>query len=94
VAGSDHDAVPRQRQIDDEFFEKWKAWIDRIYDGTVTLFAFRSFYQGLAEITQTNGQIWVAFSAMARSVCTELRGLRASGDIPEHWPRDSLQGLT
>ena len=59
--------MPRQRQIEDELFEEWKAWIDRINDETVTLFAYRSFYQGLAEITQTNGQKSICFASSTKA---------------------------
>ena len=47
----------RQAEIDDKLFEKWQAWIERIYNEVVTLFSYRSFYRGLAEMTQANGGI-------------------------------------
>jgi hypothetical protein len=46
-----------QQTIDDRLYEKWKQWIERIYDETVALFAYRSFYRGLAEITEANEEI-------------------------------------
>jgi hypothetical protein len=49
--------MSRQRQIADGLYEKWKAWIERIYDETVTIFANRSFYRGLADMTQANDSI-------------------------------------
>src|SRR5919109_2722012 len=47
----------RQREIDDGLYEKWKEWIERIYDETVALFANRSYYRGLAEMTEGNDEI-------------------------------------
>ena len=47
----------RQRQIEDALYEKWKGWLERIYNETVTLFSYRSFYRGLGEITQNNPDI-------------------------------------
>ncbi len=47
----------RQQAIEDGLYEKWKAWIERVYDETVTLFAYRSFYRGVAEMTQANDEI-------------------------------------
>lgn len=46
-----------RQAVNDGLFEKWQAWIERIYDEVVTLFAYRSFYRGLAEMTQANGAI-------------------------------------
>lgn len=53
----DNAGVSRQEGINDGLFEKWTTWIERIYNETVTLFAYRSFYRGLAEITQANDEI-------------------------------------
>ena len=47
----------RQRQIEDGLFAKWQEWIERVYQETITLFAYRSYYRGLAEMTQANDQI-------------------------------------
>jgi AbiU2 len=47
----------RQREIEDGLYDKWQEWIERIYDETITLFAYRSFYRGIAEMTQTNDEI-------------------------------------
>lgn len=47
----------RQAQIEDALYEKWTAWIEKIYDETVTLFSYRSFYRGVSEMTQNNSNI-------------------------------------
>lgn len=47
----------RQAEINDALFTKWEAWIERIYDEIVTLFSYRSYYRGLAEMTQAHGAI-------------------------------------
>ncbi len=47
----------RQQQIHDDLHEKWKRWIERIYNETVTLFAYRAYWRGLAEMTQANDEI-------------------------------------
>lgn len=49
--------VDRQREFEDGLYAKWQEWIERIYDETITLFAYRSFYRGLAEMTEANDQI-------------------------------------
>ncbi len=47
----------RQRQIEEGLLEKWTAWIERVYEETVALFAYRSFYRGLTEMTQASDAI-------------------------------------
>lgn len=47
----------RQRAIEDALYEKWKGWIEKVYDETVALFAYRSFYRGVVEFTQGNANI-------------------------------------
>jgi hypothetical protein len=50
-------STDRQRQREDALYEKWKGWIERIYNETITLFSYRSFYRAVSEITQNNGNI-------------------------------------
>lgn len=47
----------RQAQIEDALYEKWKAWMEKIYDETVTQFSSRSFYRGVGEIAENNPNI-------------------------------------
>ncbi len=47
----------RQRVIEDDLYEKWTRWIEQVYDETVTLFSYRSFYRGVGEITRGNPNI-------------------------------------
>ncbi len=49
--------MSRQAEIEQALYEKWRKWIERIYNEVVTLFLYRSFYRGLAEITQANDEI-------------------------------------
>jgi hypothetical protein len=50
-------STDRQRQIEDTLYEKWKGWIEKIYNETITLFSYRSFYRGVGEMTQNNQNI-------------------------------------
>lgn len=50
-------SADRERKIEDALYAKWKGWIEKIYEETVTLFSYRSFYRGLSEITQNNPSI-------------------------------------
>ncbi len=47
----------RQREIEEALNEKWKGWIEKVYDETVALFAYRSFYRGVVDITHGNPNI-------------------------------------
>lgn len=49
--------MSRQAEINDALYAKWEEWIERIYDEIVTLFSYRSYYRGLAEMTQAHGAI-------------------------------------
>lgn len=50
-------STDRQRQIEDALYEKWKGWVEKVYNETVTLFSYRSFYRGVSEMTQNNSNI-------------------------------------
>jgi hypothetical protein len=72
----------RQREIEDGLYEKWN-WLERVYDETVTLFAYRSFYRGLAEMTQANDTIPPSsfFDALgAWYATTQATGVRRQTD--------------
>lgn len=59
------------------------TWIERVYDETVTLFAYRSFYRGLAEMTQANDTIPPSsfFDALgAWYATTQAMGVRRQTD--------------
>lgn len=47
----------RQREIEQRLYEKWTGWIEHIYEETVTLFAYRSFYRGVVEMIGNNDDI-------------------------------------
>ena len=76
--------VGRQQAIEDGLYEKWRAWIERVYDETVTLFAYRSFYRGVAEMTQANEEIPPSslFDALgAWYATTQAMGVRRQTDV-------------
>ncbi len=78
------DIPGRREQIEDGLYEKWKTWIERVYDETVTLFAYRSFYRGLADITQANDTIPASsfFDALgAWYATTQAAAVRRQTDI-------------
>jgi hypothetical protein len=74
----------RQADIEEALYEKWHEWIERIYDEVVTLFAYRSYYRGLAEMTQANGAIPASsfFDALgAWYGVTQAMGVRRQTDV-------------
>lgn len=74
----------RQRDVDEGLYEKWQEWIERIYREVVTLFAYRSFYRGLAEMTQANDAIPASsfFDALAAWYgTTQSMGVRRQTDL-------------
>lgn len=38
-------------------YDRWVGWFERISNETYTLFAYRDYWRGLAEMTEANGQI-------------------------------------
>jgi hypothetical protein len=76
--------VSRQQAIEDGLYEKWTTWIERVYDETVTLFAYRSFYRGVSDITQANKEIPPSsfFDALgAWYATTQAMGVRRQTDV-------------
>lgn len=41
----------------DLLYDRWVGWFERISNETYTLFAYRDYWRGLAEMTQANGPI-------------------------------------
>ena len=74
----------RPREIEEGLYEKWTGWIERVYDETVTLFAYRSFYRGVTEMTQANDEIPPSsfFDALgAWYATTQAMGVRRQMDV-------------
>jgi hypothetical protein len=42
---------------EDLLYEKWKTWLNQITDETHTLFVYRDYWRGLAEMTKANDDI-------------------------------------
>jgi hypothetical protein len=74
----------RQREIEDGLYEKWQEWIEGIYREVVTLFAYRSFYRGLVDMTAANDAIPPSsfFAALpAWYGVTQAMGVRRQTDL-------------
>lgn len=79
--------MSRQAEIEQGLYEKWLEWIERIYNEVVTLFAYRSFYRGLAEMTQANDEIPASsfFDALgAWYATTQALAIRRQSDTGSH----------
>lgn len=77
-------ASQSQRDIEDALYAKWTKWIERIYTETVTLFSYRSFYRGVAEMTQANDEIPASsfFDALgAWYATTQVVAVRRQADL-------------
>ena len=77
----------RKREIEDGLYEKWTGWIEKVYEETVALFAYRSFYRGVVEITQGNPAIPPSsfFDALgAWYATTQVIAVRRQTDLDKH----------